>query len=101
MSCSRCVNDGPDIYIGCPDCGQTREAWENNRVVEDMVNHPAHYQLLDGVEVLDVIKATLTEEQLKGYFIGNCIKYLCRANKKNGDEDLAKMEFYVKELMDG
>ena len=67
--------------------------------VGDMVNHPTHYQLLDGVEVLDIIKASLTEEQLKGYFMGNCIKYLCRANKKNGDEDLAKMEFYARELI--
>ena len=72
---------------------------EKNKV-EDMVNHPKHYELLDGVEVLDVIKASLTTEQLKGYFMGNCIKYLCRSNKKNGDEDLAKMEFYAKELMD-
>ena len=66
---------------------------------EDVVNHPKHYQL-DGlqVEALEIIKASLTLEEYKGYLIGNLLKYLLRHKKKNNIEDIRKMIFYSKEL---
>ncbi len=66
---------------------------------EDVVNHPKHYQL-DGLEVeaLDVIKSALSEEEFKGYLLGNMLKYMLRHKKKNNEEDLQKMLFYSKEL---
>ena len=66
---------------------------------EDVVNHPKHYKL-DGLEIeaLDVIKASLTPEQFKGYLVGNMLKYLLRHKKKNKEEDIQKMVFYSKEL---
>lgn len=38
-----------------------------------------------GIEVFDVIKAKLTEEQFKGYLLGNAIKYTLRMNWKTPD----------------
>ena len=66
---------------------------------EDVVNNPEHYQL-NGLEVeaLDVIQASLNEEEFKGYLMGNMIKYLLRHKKKNNEEDIQKMLFYSKRL---
>jgi len=45
--------------------------------------------------VLEVIKAKLTPDQLKGYFLGNAIKYSLRINHKGTPErDAEKLEFY-------
>ncbi len=65
----------------------------------DMVNKPPHYQLEGlNIEALDVIRAVLNKVEYKGYLIGNCLKYGMRANKKNGDEDLRKLNYYANEL---
>ena len=58
----------------------------------DMVNHPSHYT--DGnIEVIDYI-----EDKRLGYCLGNAIKYISRAGKKNKDkeiEDLQKAVWYL------
>lgn len=58
----------------------------------DMVNHPSHYT--DGnIEVIDYI-----EDKRLGYCLGNAIKYISRAGKKNKDkeiEDLQKAVWYI------
>jgi len=62
---------------------------ENN----DVVNHPSHYT--DGkIEVLDFI-----EDKKLGFHLGNVVKYVARAGKKDPEktiEDLEKAEFYLK-----
>lgn len=71
---------------------------------EDVVNNPKHYQMeVEGspLESLQVIEAALSDEEFRGYLKGNCIKYLLRANKKGGDEDLAKMAYYAKRFERG
>ena len=59
----------------------------------DNVNHPAHYT--DGnIEVIDFI-----EDKKLPYHLGNVVKYICRAGKKDPDktiEDLEKAEWYLK-----
>lgn len=62
----------------------------------DNVNSPNHYKLtgLD-VEVIDVIRASMSPEEFKGYCKGNVIKYVTRENKKNGMEDLRKAKKYL------
>ena len=69
---------------------------EKNSRSTDNVNSPNHYKLtgLD-VEVIDVIRASMTEEEFKGYCKGNVIKYVTRENKKNGMEDLRKAKKYL------
>jgi len=60
--------------------------------MNDPVNHPSHYT--DGnIEVIDFI-----EDKKFGYCLGNAIKYISRAGKKNPDteiEDLQKAVWYI------
>lgn len=58
----------------------------------DPVNHPSHYT--DGkYEVIDFI-----EDKNLGFHLGNAVKYICRAGKKDSDkevEDLQKAIWYL------
>jgi len=55
----------------------------------DPVNHPQHYtQHPSGVECITVVEHMT-------FNVGNAIKYLWRADKKNGVEDLRKAAWYV------
>ena len=65
----------------------------------DNVNSPKHYKLegLD-VETIDIIKATVKD--FNSFCHGNIIKYVLRANKKNGVEDFKKAKKYI-EMMIG
>lgn len=60
--------------------------------MNDNVNHPAHYT--DGkIEVIDFI-----EDKKLGFHLGNTVKYICRAGKKDPEktiEDLQKAEWYL------
>lgn len=48
-----------------------------------------------GVQVIDVIKAKLTQEQLIGFYLGNVIKYAARLNHKgNVPRDASKLATY-------
>lgn len=73
-----------------------KEFMEKNSETPDNVNSPNHYKLtgLD-VEVIDVIRASMSPEEFKGYCKGNVIKYVTRENKKNGMEDLRKAKKYL------
>jgi Protein of unknwon function (DUF3310) len=58
----------------------------------DMVNHPDHYKQ-GGIETIDAI-----ESWKLNYNLGNCVKYISRAGKKNPDkviEDLEKARWYL------
>ena len=72
-----------------------------NENKEDMVNHPKHYPLGDlGIEALDIIK--YITKDLPGdqaYMLGNVLKYIIRAQEKNGDQDYLKAEFYYREFL--
>ncbi len=60
-------------------------------VIDDPVNHPSHYT--DGIETIDYI-----ESKHFPYHLGNAVKYLSRAGKKNPDEtitDLKKAIWYI------
>lgn len=58
---------------------------------------PAHYAA-GGMEPIDYLKLKLTPEEFAGFCKGNVIKYLSRANHKNGEEDLKKAAFYARFL---
>lgn len=59
---------------------------------EDQVNHPKHYT--DGkIEVIDFI-----EDKNLGFHLGNTVKYIARAGKKDPTkeiEDLRKAQWYL------
>ena len=65
---------------------------------EKAVN-PDHYKV-GGIEVIDILKAKLTPEQLEGFLLGNIIKYTTRAGYKNGVQDLKKAQWYLTYLIE-
>lgn len=60
--------------------------------MNDPVNHPKHYTS-GKIEVADFIA-----DQKMNFFLGNVVKYVCRAGKKDPDklvEDLEKAKWYL------
>lgn len=66
---------------------------------DPMVKKPSHYQLFEGVEAIEVIARSMTQEMFKGYCLGNILKYRLRAGKKSElatlEKDMAKATFYL------
>lgn len=65
------------------------------------IEHPGHYQSASGYECIDVMSAVLTEEQMRGFCLGNAFKYIWRAGKKKGSdfaEDVKKANWYLRYL---
>ena len=70
----------------------------------DSINHPAHYNT-GKIEVIDFI-----EDQQLGFHLGNAVKYICRAGRKNSDatsvelseiSDLKKAVWYIQRYIEG
>lgn len=56
----------------------------------DLINQPPHYRA-GGIEAIDVIEAFEL-----GFRLGNCVKYVLRAGRKNDAiEDLRKARWYL------
>ena len=66
-----------------------------DRIEEDMVNNPSHYNT-GGVECIDGIKSALSPEEYRGYLRGAAMKYLWRCTYKGkAKEDLDKAQWYM------
>lgn len=66
----------------------------------DMVNRPPHYTV-GGIEVIDFIKAKLTDEEFRGYLQGNILKYSSRVGfKGDAAEDVGKLIWYANKLQE-
>lgn len=61
----------------------------------DMVNHPAHYQLPGGLEVIDVEVATQGRDAVMEHCICAALEYLLRHKHKGGDEDVRKAHWWL------
>ena len=70
----------------------------------DAVTNPKHYKGINGPEVIEVRKNSLTEEELRGYlrdyYKGSILKYLLREREKNGLEDLKKARQHLDWLIE-
>lgn len=66
----------------------------------DTVNHPSHYTYGD-IETIDYCDQVCKQypPELAPY-VFNAIKYLSRANMKNGREDIEKAKYYIQRLFD-
>ena len=63
--------------------------------LDDKVNHPSHYTYGD-IEIIDFIEQVTKDYKPElAFAIGNAIKYISRANRKNGKEDLDKARWYL------
>ena len=60
---------------------------------------PSHYKQ-GGLEVIDIWRAKLDPEELVGFFKANVLKYVMRADKKNGLEDYEKAAVYLKWIIE-
>ena len=95
--------------VACKDCpldhkgttlGEVR-AMQNHKSEssDDGVKQPSHYQLFEGIEAIEVIARSMTQEMFKGYCLGNILKYRLRAGKKSElatlEKDMAKATFYL------
>lgn len=63
--------------------------------VNDPVHKPKHYEVIDGVESIELIAAGLTLDEWRGFCLGNIMKYRFRAGKKDKlEQDIAKANEY-------
>ena len=63
--------------------------------LDDKVNRPSHYTYGD-IEIIDFIEQVTKDSKPElAFAIGNAIKYISRANRKNGKEDLDKARWYL------
>ena len=68
-------------------------------VKSDPVNHPDHYAS-GGIECIEALKASMTQDAFNGYLKGNILKYLWRYEKKiNPLEDCKKASWYLDRLI--
>lgn len=89
------------VEPGEPPCPTAYRMQHNG--VDDAVHHPSHYAS-GKYEVIDIIEDQLGYEGLRGFCLGNTLKYICRAGKKGGKEktmeDLRKAEWYLHHFLE-
>jgi hypothetical protein len=81
----------PECYV-CSTDPNHPGACPSQKPVDDPVNRPAHYTS-GKIEVIDFI-----DDQKLGFALGNCVKYIARAGKKDPSkivEDLEKSRWYL------
>ena len=65
----------------------------------DPVDQPDHYNK-GAIEAIEAIKASMPEQEFKGYLKGNALKYLWRYDYKGKPvEDLRKCRWYIERLI--
>ncbi|MCG1155627.1 DUF3310 domain-containing protein [Staphylococcus epidermidis] len=83
------IDDSYDFY------SLTNENEEPQKTLDDKVSHPTHYTYGD-IEIIDFIEQVTKDYKPElAFAIGNAIKYISRANRKNGREDLDKARWYL------
>lgn len=65
----------------------------------ETINHPQHYGGDTPYEVIKVLEAWMTADELIGFCKGNAIKYMARHRDKGGLEDLKKADWYSSYLV--
>lgn len=63
---------------------------------KETVNHPSHYNREGALEAIDEMILLFGVEEVKIFCKLNAWKYRYRAADKNGEEDIAKSDFYIK-----
>ena len=98
--CGNCV-DGIGEWLNAPCANEPENPPADkhvdlqkvaDEVTRDNVNHPDHYNH-GKIEVIDFI-----EDKELGFHLGNAVKYISRAGRKNPDktiEDLRKAAWYL------
>lgn len=68
-------------------------------VEQGIPRRPVPHYMNGGLEVIDILRTKMTEEQYRGFCLGNALKYLFRFPYKGTPvEDLHKAETYTRWL---
>lgn len=96
-------DDGGEIVIYTLS---KKEDVVNTSEKEDVVNSPNHYKLVGDVEVKHVVKEVLDRwddnfdmTSYRGGCMKEAIQYILRAPLKNGEQDIKKAIWYLKEFL--
>ena len=66
-----------------------------------VINHPQRYGGDTTYECIKVLDAWMNKEEYQGFLKGNCLKYLCRAGKKDDIvQELNKAKWYLEKLIE-
>lgn len=90
----RCGFSKPDQYV----LWQREDQDAYDATIGDNVNHPSHYTQ-GGIECIDAIQASMSNEAFCGYLKGNVQKYMWRYENKGGLESLHKAQWYLNKLV--
>ena len=60
---------------------------------------PEHYHK-GGIDVIGFSEKQFSQDELKGFYRINCLKYITRYDRKGGLTDLKKADFYLGKLME-
>ena len=73
---------------------------KESNMKNDNVNSPVHYRQ-GGIECIEAIKASMSEEGFRDYLKGNVMKYIWRyKHKGKAIEDIEKALWYLNRLKD-
>ena len=75
-------------------CGGDPEKCHLVERSDDDVSHPSHYTA-GAVECIDAMVSAFGAREVSNYCICNAFKYIFRHERKNGEEDIAKAEWYL------
>lgn len=67
--------------------------------MQDNINHPSHYET-GNFECIEVMIETQGVEAVKAFCRCNAFKYLYRAKRKNGLEDMKKAIWYMNKFVE-
>lgn len=65
----------------------------------DLIDKQEHYTA-NGIEPIEIMRKNMTQDEYRGFLLGNIIKYPLRYKRKNGLEDLRKAKTYLTWLIE-
>lgn len=103
LNCSECPCSAVAETLGKVACdfGEMR-AVERDKYLSlfmsatpDNVNHPKHYELPNGMQVVDVEVAKFGREAVMAHCLCTAAEYILRSQQKNGVEDIKKAHWWL------
>ena len=70
-------------------------------MMEESYNNPKHYEWDLPVTTMEVVEEVCKDYKgIEAFYVANILKYIIRANNKNGIEDIMKVKDYSARLYD-
>lgn len=91
-------DENEELKYQLRDIQATKEVVEEKLNTRDNVNHPSHYT--GRYECIDVMQDVFGDEATNDFCLCNAFKYIWRARKKNGLEDVKKAVWYLNKYIE-